>query len=230
MPFGAARGFQFAGTEGNMNRSTFLLMLTFLTLAAAASATTLSCTVTSGTVLVGSTNGGYLIPNGIGSNSSAGAGTISCPGVGSTNSNTVYVYKVFAEVSYQGTFSSIEAIQILTLVGGPNSGSSQVAVIVGTNNVAPVLQIQLGPTLVGLGLFPSFMVNVASSVSSIVPIATGTLNRSTIPSNAITAGSIGQVFVSYEIVPEPSTWLGMSSGLLGLGLLFRRTARNQKGY
>jgi hypothetical protein len=197
-------------------KKVFLLALSAIAFSATASAITVSCTVTSGTVLT-ATNGGiaYSIANGIGTSTGAATGFISCPAI-TAPGLTITNYQVLATVDYQGgpfnTTTGTSVNQILTLVGGSLNGSFVNATISGGNSssgVVPPVPFQIGSTLSGASSYAAFTVNVASSVSLGGPVA----------------GSSGQVVLSYEVVPEPSTYVMMSAGLIGFGLLRKRMFR-----
>lgn len=199
----------------------FLCSLFVVATAQLASATTVSCTVTSGTVLTSTLGGlGYSIANGIGTSTGGATGVISCPSV-STGVGTISNYQVLATVDYQGgpfgTTSGTSVSQVLTLVGGSLNGASVNATISGGNSsssVVPPVPFQIGSTLSGATSYSAFTVNVNSSVTAGGPVG----------------GSSGQVVISYDItsgVPEPSTYALMASGLLGFGLLRLRSARRR---
>jgi hypothetical protein len=201
-----------------MKRLLFLAV-TAVTFSAVASAIQVSCTVTSGTVLTSTLGGlGYSIANGIGTATGGATGTISCPAI-STGIGTITNYQVLATVDYQGgpfnTTSGTAVSQVLTLVGGSLNGSSVNATISGGNSssgVVPPVPFQIGSTLSGATSYAGFTVNVASSVSLGGPVG----------------GSSGQVLLSYDVVegvPEPGTYVMLSSALIGLGLLRRHRVR-----
>ncbi len=199
----------------------FLCSLFAVATAQLASATTVSCTVTSGTVLTATLGGlGYSIANGIGTSTGGATGTISCPSI-STGVGFINNYQVLATVDYQGgpfgTTSGTSVSQVLTLVGGSLNGASVNATISGGNSstsVVPPVPFRIGSTLSGATSYSGFTVNVASSVTAGGPVA----------------GSSGQVIISYDVAteaPEPSTYALMASGLLGFGLLRLRAARRR---
>ena len=116
----------------------FLCSLFVVATAQLASATTVSCTVTSGTVLTSTLGGlGYSIANGIGTSTGGATGVISCPSI-STGVGTITNYQVLATVDYQGgpfgTTSGTSVSQVLTLVGGSLNGASVNATISGGNS------------------------------------------------------------------------------------------------
>lgn len=115
-----------------------LLAIAALGISPIASAITVSCTVTSGTVLTSTLGGlGYSIANGIGTSTGGATGVISCPAV-STGIGTLNNYQVLATVDYQGgpfgTTTGTQVQEILTLVGGSLNGASLSAVISGGNS------------------------------------------------------------------------------------------------
>jgi hypothetical protein len=200
-----------------MLRNTFILF-SALAFSGAASAITVSCTVTSGTVLTSTLGGlGYSIANGIGTSTGGATGVISCPSI-STGIGTIQNYMVLATVDYAGgpfgttTGTSVE--QVLTLVGGSLNGSSVNAVVSGgqsSTNVLPPVPFQIGSTLGGATSYGAFTVNVASSTIMGGPVGVST----------------GQVVISYDVntgapIPEPSTYALLSAGLLGVVALRRR--------
>lgn len=196
-------------------KKVILLLSAMIVSISTASAVTVSCTVTSGTVLT-STGGGlfYSIPNGIGFNNSPGTGIISCPAI-STGSGFIANYQVLGIVDYNGgpsgTSSGTQVEQILTLVGGSLNGSSVNAIISGgasSFSVIPQTPFQIGSTLGGATSYAGFFVVVNSFVRNGGPVTAST----------------GQVVVSYNVqasnsVPEPSTYALFSTALLGLGYL-----------
>jgi hypothetical protein len=143
---------------------------------------------------------------------------ISCPAI-STGVGTITNYQVLATIDYQGgpfgTTSGTQVSQVLTIVGGSLNGSSVNGTISGGNSstgVVPPVPFQIGSTLSGATSYAAFTVNVASSVSAGGPVG----------------GSSGQVVISYSVdngIPEPSTYIMMSAGLLGLGLLRKRISK-----
>ncbi len=207
-------------------KKSVLFSFLFVALSSVASAATVSCTVTSGTVLTSTLGGlGYSIANGIGTSSGGATGVIACPSI-STGIGTLSNYQVLATVDYQGgpfgTTSGTSVSQLLTLVGGSLSGSSVNATISGGNSssgVVPPVPFQIGSTLSGAASYPAFTVTVASSVSQGGPVG----------------GSSGQVVINYDVslpppppsnVPEPSTYVLLSAGLVGFGLMKRRASRH----
>jgi hypothetical protein len=194
-----------------------LLTLAAIGFSATASAIQLTCTVTGGTVLTSTNAGiGYSILNGIGNNSGMGTGTISCPSVSVGSGLQIINYQVLATVDYQGgpfgTTSGTSVTQILTLMGGALNGATRNAVISGGNSssgVIPPTPFQIGTTLNGGTSYGAFTVNVASSVTGGGPVA----------------GSSGQIVLSYDVVPEPSTYFMLSAGLVGFGLMRKRLFR-----
>jgi hypothetical protein len=187
-------------------------------------AITVSCTVTSGTVLTSTLGGlGYSIANGIGTSTGGATGVISCPAV-STGIGFLQNYQVLATVDYQGgpfgTTSGTSVSQILRIVGGSLNGSSVTGVISGGNSssgVVPPVPFQIGSTLSGATSYAAFTVTVQSTVTAGGPVG----------------GSSGQVVLSYEVaapppqnpIPEPSTYALISAGLAGLGIWRRRQVR-----
>ncbi len=180
------------------------------------SATLVSCTVTSGTVLTATSGGlAYSIANGIGTATGGATGTISCPTI-TTGVGVIQNYQVLATVDYQGgpfgTTSGTEVTQTLTLIGGALNGTSVSPVISGGNSSSSVSlgsPFQIGATLGGLAMYGAFTVNVTSSVTFGGPVG----------------GSSGQVVLSYDVgpaIPEPGTLGMLSAGLIGLGYLGRR--------
>ena len=159
------------GLEQHRNLKKLLLRpIAALGVSPIASATTVGCIVTSGTVLTATLGGlGYSIANGIGTPTGRTTGVISCPAV-NTGSGTITNYQVLANVDYQGgpfgTTSGTEVRQLLTLVGGSLNGASVLA------------------TLSGATSYAGFTVNVASSVLNGGPVV----------------GSSGQVLISYDVI------------------------------
>jgi hypothetical protein len=203
-----------------MKKHLFLALAVALA-AETASAATVSCTVTSGTVLTSTLGGlGYSIANGIGTSTGGATGVISCPAI-STGVGTLTNYQVLATVDYSGgpfgTTSGTSVSEVLTLVGGSLNGSSVNAIVsggAGSAAVVPPVPFQIGSTLSGATSYAAFTVNVASSVSLGGPVSNST----------------GQIVISYDVnvppqVPEPSTYVMLSAGLAALGLVRRRSTK-----
>jgi hypothetical protein len=178
--------------------------------ASAAHATSVSCTVTSGTVATSVLGGlGYAISNGIGNITGGATGVISCPAISTAPSLSITNYQVLATVDYGlgpfGTTSGTTVTEVLTLVGGSLSGSSVTAQISGgtsSSGVVPPIPFQIGSTLSGSSTYAAFTVNVNSSVTAGGPVGF----------------SGGQVVVSYDVtsVPLPPSSALLLSGLLAL--------------
>jgi len=204
-------------------KKTLLAMSLLAFTTSIASAAIVTCTVVSGTVLTATSGGlGYLIDQGMGSNSLAGSGTITCPAVTAVGiGNVISNYQVLATVDYSGgpfgTTSGTTVSQILTLVGGSLAGSSVNGLISGGNSsssVMPPVPFQIGSTLGGASSYAGFTVTVSSSVTLGGPVG----------------GSTGQVLLSFDEtsgIPEPSTYALISVGLIGLGFARRRISANK---
>jgi hypothetical protein len=175
----------------------------------ASAATTIACTVVSSGVLTSTLGGaGYSIANAIGTVS----GAITCPAVSAGSSGLITNYKVLAVTDYQNASAQVSShgvTQILTLVGGLLNGASVTAVSTGGTSSSvnsPANPFQIGSTLSGATNYAGFTVNVASSVTTGGPIS----------------NSGGQVFLSYDVVPEPATWALMMAGFGLTGAAMRR--------
>jgi hypothetical protein len=198
-----------------MLRKTIVLALAMALAPAAAFAATVSCTVTSGTVLTSTLGGlGYAIANGIGTSTGGATGVIACPSI-TTGIGAITNYQVLATVDYQGgpfgTTSGTFVQQILTLIGGSLNGSSVAATISGGNSssgVVPGVPFQIGSTLSGATSYAAFTANVQSLVSLGGPVG----------------GSSGQLVISYDVqdkpsnVPVPSTLVLVSGIAAAFGL------------
>jgi hypothetical protein len=187
-------------------------LLGSLFMAPAASATTVACTVTTGTVLTSfSAGSAYSIGGGNGTSTGGATGVISCPAI-ATGVGFIDAYQVLAGIGYSGvddaTVDGTSVTQVLTLVGGALNGSFAQAVASGgffPNTFTPSPPFQIGSTLSGATSYPAFTVNVASQLTSGGPVGAAT----------------GAVYVSFQVaqvsaIPEPASVAMM---LVSLGVL-----------
>jgi hypothetical protein len=178
--------------------------------APASAATFATCTVVSSGPLTSTLGGaGYSIANAIGSVS----GAITCPALAAATGIAYTNYKVFAVTDYQNASinSPLNSVtQILTLVGGALSGATQTAISTGgiSSSVnSPANPFQIGSTLAGpAASYGSFTVDVSSAVTTGGPIS----------------NSGGQIYLSYDVVPEPATWALMLAGFGLTGAAMRQ--------
>jgi hypothetical protein len=199
-------------------KKTLLLSLFIAAFAGLASATTVICTVTGGTVLVSQQGGtAFSINGGSGTSTGGSTGIISCPAITADPGFTINSYQVIATADFTSSISTpipTTVTMLYTLVGGSQNGATSPLVTVtngpgiGSNGSNPVSPFAVGANLTGNQA--AFTVNVTSTVTAGSPAAS--------------SGSVGISYTEVAVtgVPEPATLGLMGSALLGLGFLARR--------
>ncbi|HEX6558712.1 MAG TPA: PEP-CTERM sorting domain-containing protein [Longimicrobiales bacterium] len=116
----------------------------------------------------------------------------------------------------------------------PSAFASAVTSAISTASAS--LDLVFGSTLVGTGLTLSFLCtdilgcnNVAGGASrtfdvSLTANAPGTYDFSVF-ANGVAATEVDRITVTSGVVPEPSTWILLATGLFGVGLVARRRRR-----
>jgi hypothetical protein len=198
-------------------KKTLLLSLSLAVFAGLASATTVNCTVTAGTVLNVQQGGtAFTINGGNGTSTGGATGVISCPAVFADPGFTINSYQVLGTADFTSSLTTpipTTITMLYTLVGGGQNGvTSPLATVtngpgIGSNGSVPPSPFAIGANLTGNQL--AFTVNVTSTVTAGSPSAS--------------SGSVGITFTEVATsVPEPTALGLMGSGLLGLGFLARR--------
>jgi hypothetical protein len=195
-----------------------LLSISLAVFASFASAGTVICTVTGGTVL-NAQNGGtsFIIDGGNGATTTdTSTGVISCPAITADPGFVIDSYQVIASTGFISSLSTPipTSVQMLyTLVGGSQDGVTGGATAdngpgLNANPSNPISPYAIGANLSGDQA--AFSVLVSSTVLVGAPVAS--------------SGSVGITYteVSAASTPEPATFGLMGSTLLGLGFLIRR--------
>jgi PEP-CTERM motif len=190
-------------------KKVLLLSVISCAFAAAASAATLSCTVSASGPLTPYTtsfgpNTGFQIDGGNSGGNIAGA--IACPSIDAGAGNIVTSWGISATGDYTGgpfdTSTGTTVNMTYSVVGGLNSGVSQLFV--------PSTPFTLGPVQnPGTQTVSAFGVTINSLVTAGGPVGSST----------------GQVVINYETgpaTPEPATLGLMGTALLGLSFFGRR--------